>query len=189
MEGSYSPFPGSFAESVMGAQGGPSFGVWGNGSDALPTHPSAKKGTGPNERIEWAVRYKQFDLSRDADVKELESTLTKVRNNPMNMRVRQERLANDKDGFTIVTLSWEEGTVVKTKKKKKPRTDENGKPYALQQQYPFPEVPDGTYPGSGTDSPHEPKAPSMPPPGNSLSSVASEIEDAFKDDTETDDGE
>lgn len=184
MEGSYSPFPGSFAESIMGAQGGPSFGVWNEGSDMLATHPAAKKGAGPGERIEWSVRYKQYDLSKDADVEDLERTLTRVRNNPMRMRVRQERLANDKDGYTIVTLSWEEGTVVKTKKKKKTRRDADGKPYALQQQYPHSEIPDGEYPGTGVDSPH-----AMPPPGSSLSSVEDEIQDAFTDNTEPDDAD
>lgn len=147
MKGDVDPFPGSFAETISGAQGGPTFGVLGNVSDMLPTHPqtgSARAG----QQVQWSVRYRQFDLSDEDDVAALESILTEIANDPLQM-LRQERLANDKEGFTIVTISWAVGSVVKPPKPKELRLDKDGNPYKLQQQYPFPTIEDGAYPGGG----------------------------------------
>lgn len=141
--------PGSFAESIMSGQGGPSFGMMGGGgmSDMMKTHPSTSKGDS-SKQADWEVRYKQFDLSNPDDVKELEETISKVYNNPKRMHIRDERVSNDRDGFTLVTLSWAV-MHVKEKKKPKPRVDEEGKEYKLQQQYPFPTIEDGAHPGEG----------------------------------------
>lgn len=187
MKGDSSPFPGSFTEAIYGAQGGDTFGGMSGSTDLLPTHPEAQSASKKGEKIEWEVRYRQFDLNT-GESEDLERVLTQIANDELTM-IRQERITNDKDGATMVTLSWAEGTVVKTKKKEKePRKDEEGKPYKLQQQYPFPEIEDGEYPGEGADDPSGKKgmdrnesSAAIPPRGVSMSDVGSSIQDAFPD--------
>lgn len=179
------PLGSSFGDTISGAQGGGSFGVLGgSGADTLPTHPSVKAKNQSGGSIKWSIRYQQFDLSSASEVQELEDVLSNISNNP-NWVLRKERLANDTEGMTVVTISWAEGTEVKPQKKKKPRLDPEGKPYALQTQYPFPTIEDGENPGTGGDMkpPGTPddmdSAPAMPPPGASMREDARDIQNAF----------
>ena len=171
-DGDYLGFPGSgasFAGNISQAQGGPSFGVLGEGSDTLPTHPQARNAR-DKQNLKYSIKYKQFDLSIPSQVSELEDVLSEIANNPLH-EIRQERLANDKDGMTIVTISWSEAEVVKRKKKPKKEDGENEGEEDL---FPYPTLKDNEHPGTGQEEP-------LPPRGKSASDVGSEIENSFPD--------
>ena len=165
---------GGFSGTVHAAQGGASFGMLGSspGSDMLPTHPKSSKST-QNKKIKWAIKYRQFDLSDNRAVEELEDILTDIANDQHTHRLRHERLANGADGMTIVTLSWAVGAEIKVEKPEL-RVDEDGNPYKLQQQYPYTTIKDGEHPGQGM---------AMGPPGKSQVESTKEaghaIQDAF----------
>lgn len=153
IDGEYSPFPGSFAETIYNGQGGEMFGASIPGG--LPTHPNTARQASATA-VKLKARYKQFDLSRPEQVLELEEIMTDIMNG--GKVLRQERMANDKDGMTVVTLSWAEYEV-KEKPVPEVQRDEDGKPYKLQTQFPFPTVDDGEYPGAGV---------TLAPPGYSV---------------------
>lgn len=142
-------FPGSFANTISGAQGGPSFGVLGGNAmaDTLPTHPKAKD-KGNETPVEWSVHYRQFDLNDKDDVSDLQEIMSSIANNQQVKRLRHERFASGHDGHTLVTLSWAVATEVEREPPEE-RVDEEGKPYKLQQQYPYPTIEDGGHPGAG----------------------------------------
>jgi len=60
-----------------------------------------------------SARYKMFDLTKDSQVKELETLMTEAcRGTKM---IREERWSHDKDGLTVVTVSWLDVTPKKKK--------------------------------------------------------------------------
>jgi hypothetical protein len=60
------------------------------------------------------ARYKMFDLTRASEVLELEELMTAACTG--SKMIREERWSHDKDGLTVVTVSWLD---VKPKKKKR----------------------------------------------------------------------
>jgi hypothetical protein len=134
--------PGTFADTLAKGQGGSLFGM--PGPDTLPTHPQSRKQPTPGGKISLRARYKQFDLTKDDQVEELERIMTDILNGKRYLR--QERMANDKDGFTIVTLSWADVEESAPASASPPKDDKSPK---MAVQFPFPTIPDGAYPGSG----------------------------------------
>lgn len=69
------------------------------------------------------ARYGMFDLSQTKDVEELEKVISQIM--ARKKILRQEKWAHDKDGLTIVTLSWLD---LVPKKKKDEDKDPEGVP-------------------------------------------------------------
>ncbi len=66
------------------------------------------------------ARYQMFDLTKKSDIEELEDLMTSACYG--KALIRDERWSHDKDGLTVVTVSWLD---VKPKKKKKAKPPEN----------------------------------------------------------------
>jgi hypothetical protein len=60
------------------------------------------------------ARYKMFDLSRESQVLELETLMTEACTG--SKMIREERWSHDKDGLTVVTVSWLDITPKKKRK-------------------------------------------------------------------------
>lgn len=118
--------------------------------DTLPTHPERKSPESMQERFDFQVKVRQFDLAREDDVKEMEAVLTKiVYGTALELK---QKWSSDKDGSVMVALSW----VNLVPKKRRKRPGEAGEnPWGTHGENPG--IPDEGYPGHGAVIP-------VPPP-------------------------
>ena len=81
------------------------------------TYPGSSSDGGASsfiKRNDVRARYKMFDLCKQSEVAELEDLMTAACAG--TKMIREERWSHDKDGLTVVTVSWLDVTPKKSKK-------------------------------------------------------------------------
>jgi len=95
-------------------------GGFGGGGEGT-TYPGAQSPGGSvasfTDQNNVAARYKMFDLCKETEVVELEALMTAACLG--TKMIRKEQWSHDKDGLTVVTVSWLDISPKKSKKKRK----------------------------------------------------------------------
>lgn len=69
------------------------------------THPESKSASqAVQEKFHYAARYRMYDLCNDEQVLELEELMSSIMRGEKVLR--QEKWTHDKEGQTVVTVSW-----------------------------------------------------------------------------------
>lgn len=110
--------------------------------DALPTHPEVPSERAEQDEFDYNVRVEQFDLNNEEAREALETVLTKIVYG--TCRELRQKWSADKEGSTMVALSYIE-LIPKKRKVKRDSKVEN--PWATHGENPG--IPDGEYPGQG----------------------------------------